>query len=84
MRLILWLFVAAIAAGAVWGLFYGSPLNPELILSFSERLAVSAVLLLIGAFCAWVGIFGQGNQRNSLKDDVALHRENQKRYGWRR
>lgn len=48
------------------------------------RLGYALFLLLGSGFCVWVAIYGQGWNRADWKDDVALHRENKKRYHWRR
>ncbi|MBU0622259.1 MAG: hypothetical protein KJ795_10450 [Gammaproteobacteria bacterium] len=48
------------------------------------RLGYAVFLLGVSAFCVWVAIYGQGWNRLDWKDDVALHRENKKRYHWRR
>lgn len=47
------------------------------------RFGYALFLFAVSAFCVWAAIYGQGQYRGELKDDVALHRENKKRYGWR-
>lgn len=53
--------------------------NVSLIL----RGPLALLLAVVGCFCAWVGVFGQGADRNSFKDDMALHLANKRRYKWR-
>lgn len=52
--------------------------------SLMGRLGAAFSMLAIAAFCVWVGIFGQGERRSDWRDDVELHRENKRRYHWRR
>jgi hypothetical protein len=47
------------------------------------RIGYGIFLFAASAFCVWVAIYGQGWVRSDWKDDVALHRENKKRYHWR-
>jgi hypothetical protein len=52
-------------------------------LSFMARLGSALFMLAMAAFCVWVAVFGQGPRRYDWRDDVALHRENKRRYRWR-
>jgi hypothetical protein len=49
-----------------------------------ERIGYAIFLLIVAIFSLWVAIYGQGLRRGEWKDDVELHRENMKRYHWRR
>ncbi len=42
----------------------------------------SGLLVLLGIFLLYFGIFGQGANRYDWSDDVALHQENKRRYCW--
>ena len=68
--------VASVAVG--FNLF-----SPALEHSLPSRIGVAIFLLLVSAFCIWVAIFGQGPNHYAWRDDVALHRENKRRYHWR-
>ena len=57
--------------------------SPALQQSLLPRIGVALFLLLASAFCIWVAIFGQRPNRYAWRDDVALHRENKRRYRWR-
>ncbi len=48
-----------------------------------SRLGYALFMLLVSAFCVWAAIYGQGQRYGAWEDDVALHRQNKKRYGWR-
>jgi drug/metabolite transporter (DMT)-like permease len=50
--------------------------------SLLENILVRLVLGVLGLFCIWVSVYGQGMNRYSLKDDVDLHKKNKKRYNW--
>jgi hypothetical protein len=52
-------------------------------LTLLGRIGVALFLLLGSAFCIRVAIFGRGPNRYDWRDDVALHRENKRRYHWR-
>lgn len=41
-----------------------------------------SLLALTGAFFVYVDVVGQGNDRSAWRDDIALHRNNKKRYKW--
>jgi len=41
------------------------------------------LMILLGIFGIYVGLIGQGPNRQGLKDDFKLHEENKKRYDWR-
>lgn len=42
----------------------------------------SGLLILLGIFLIYFGIVGQGANRYDWRDDVALHKENKRRYRW--
>ena len=76
-------FLAAVIflAGAVAA---GCGVTPALeSVSLVLRVPLALVLVAVGCLCAWVGVFGQGANRYSWKDDVALHSANKRRYKWR-
>jgi hypothetical protein len=85
-----WLFVrrtvgflgaVTLIGGAV---VVGFGMSPALeSVSLVLRVPLALVLAAVGCFCAWVGVFGQGADRYSFKDDVALHLANRRRYKWR-
>lgn len=85
-----WLFVRRLV-GLVGALFFlfasvmvGFALFPRAAeLGLLYRLGTALFLLLASAFCIWVAIFGQGPNRYALRDDIALHNENKRRYRWR-
>lgn len=68
--------IASVAVG--FNLF--APAGEQDLLS---RVVVALILILASAFCIWVAIYGQGSNRYAWRDDVALHRENKRRYRWR-
>lgn len=40
------------------------------------------LIAAFGLFCFYVGVVGQGNNRASFRDDIALYRTNKRRYKW--
>lgn len=41
-----------------------------------------SLLAVAGVFFVYVGVVGQGNDRLAWRDDIALHRDNKRRYKW--
>lgn len=52
-------------------------------MSLLQRLGSSLFMLAMAGYCVWIAVFGQGERRTDWRDDVALHRENKRRYRWR-
>jgi len=48
-----------------------------------NRWIAGGLLILVGIFLIYFGIFGQGHRRYDWRDDIALHKENKRRYRWR-
>lgn len=67
------LMIAAAAAIAFGRNPGPAPLHPWIM---------AAVLVLLGVFFIYVGIVGQGTRRYQWKDDLALHKQNKRRYRW--
>ena len=80
-RMVGFLGAATLIAGAVVVGFAVTPVLESV--SLLLRVLLALVLAAVGCFCAWVGVFGQGADRYSFKDDVALHLANKRRYKWR-
>lgn len=85
-----WLLIRRIVcfAGALLFLVGASILAFNLATSATQmdtftRLGYALFMLFASVFCVWAAIYGQGPRRGAWKDDVALHRKNKKRYGWR-
>ena len=74
---------ALFIVGAVWIPIYGNPLRAGQNLAPLDKILIVFFLLAMAAFCLWVGVFGQGSNSHDWHDDVALHRENKRRYHWR-
>lgn len=43
----------------------------------------SVGVFVLGLYAIYAGWFGQGNNESAFNDDLALHRQNKKRYRWR-
>ena len=85
-----WLFIRRLVGiiGALFFLMLALAIAFNLIegtasIGILKRLGYALFVLWVSIFCLWVVIYGQGWNRFALKDDVELHRENKKRYGWR-
>jgi hypothetical protein len=50
---------------------------------YSYNLFSTAFWLMLALFFAYVGIFGQGWDRNSFSDDIKLYKQVKKKYGIR-
>lgn len=62
----------------IWGFFV-----PMGRYSNLDHIYFSTAAVLIGLFCYWVALRGQGYRQVSLKDDSQLHAINRKRYKWK-
>lgn len=80
-----WLFIRrSVAVVAI--LFFSIILIMSLItdLEVEKKFGLAFFSLSIIIISIWVGVYGQGNNRFDFEDDLELHNENKKRYGWRR
>jgi hypothetical protein len=68
------LFLLAAVAGIV---------SPPSSASTLERLVMPLVMLGLVGLCVWIAWVGQGPHRHLWRDDLKLHRDNQKRYRWK-
>jgi hypothetical protein len=48
-----------------------------------HRWLAAGLLIFLGLFLMYFAIVGQGHRRHDWRDDVALHKENKRRYRWR-
>lgn len=46
------------------------------------NILLAATIAALGLFSIYIGIVGQGNNRAAFHDDLALHRNNKRRYKW--
>ena len=80
-RLIAFLGASVLAVvAAVMAFDAGQTASQE---SAFARVGLALLFLVMAAFCAWVGIYGQGENRYAWRDDMERHRENKRRYRWR-
>ena len=82
----LWLWfrrIVGIGAGAIflwagWGVARsGATANDAM-----SPLIVGPLIALLGLFCIYIGIVGQGWNRADWRDDIDLYRHNKRRYKW--
>ena len=82
----LWLWfrrVVGIGVGVLflwagWGIAHSGATSSKTMSPF----VAGTLVALIGLFCIYIGIIGQGWNRADWRDDVALHRHNKRRYKW--
>ena len=82
----LWLWfrrIVGISAGVIflwagWGIARsGATANDAM-----SPLLVGPLIALLGLFCIYIGIVGQGWNRADWRDDIDLYRNNKRRYKW--
>lgn len=82
----LWLWfrrIVGIGAGAIflwagWGIARSGASDN----GATSPLLDGAFIALLGLFCIYIGIFGQGWNRADWRDDIDLYRHNKRRYKW--
>lgn len=83
---LVWLVFRRVLAFAVGGLIVAVGLSalvsPELFPELESPRVSGALGIATGVFVLYAGWFGQGGSRYAFRDDLKLHRENKKRYGW--